>query len=128
MEDDRPPTARRTPWLPGATSLSKRLDETYPAERNVAPYSSASMRAWVVAHREANGDVFPHVASGEIPGANRTWMDVNNAPRNCQLAFTQSDSLSSWLDDMPSPPRVSPAEAIVSYHATAVRPDHLRTS
>lgn len=85
--------------LPGATSLSKWLDETYPAERYVAPYSSASMRAWVVAHREANGGAFPHVASGEIPGANRTWMDVNDALRKRQLAFTKCGSLSAWLDD-----------------------------
>ncbi|MFJ1470156.1 hypothetical protein [Massilia orientalis] len=85
--------------LPGATSLRKWLDENYQAERYVAPYSSASMRAWVVTHREANGGAFPHVASGEILGANRTWMDVNDALRKRQLAFTKSGSLSSWLDD-----------------------------
>jgi hypothetical protein len=85
--------------LPGATSLSKWLDEAYPAERYVASYTSASMRAWVAAHREANGGAFPHVASGEIPGTNRTWMNVNDALRKGQLAFTKCRSLSAWLDD-----------------------------
>lgn len=85
--------------LPGGTSLSKWLDEAYPAARHTAPYTSASMRAWVEAHRAANGGAFPHVASGEIPGASRNWMNVNDALRRRNLAFTKCGSLSAWLDD-----------------------------
>jgi hypothetical protein len=85
--------------LPGGTSLSKWLDETYPAERHQAPFTSTNMRAWVMAHLEANGGTFPHVASGDIPGTNRTWMNVNDALRKRQLAFTKCPSLSAWLDD-----------------------------
>jgi hypothetical protein len=84
--------------LPGGTTLSKWLDEAYPAERSSTPYTSASLRDWVTAYREANGGAFPHVDTGAIPGTDRTWKNVNDALRR-GLAFTKCRSLSTWLDD-----------------------------
>lgn len=95
--------------FPGGTTLSKWLDEAYPAERYVAPYTSAGMRAWVEKHRESNDGAFPHVASGQIPGANRTWMSLNDALRKRQIAFTKCDSLSTWLDEQFPLDRKKPA-------------------
>lgn len=83
--------------LPGGSSLSRWLDDAYPAERT-SPYTSASLRAWVTAHRNANGGAFPHVDTGAIPGTDRTWKNVNDALRR-GLDFTKCRSFSSWLDD-----------------------------
>lgn len=85
--------------LPGGSTLRKWIDETYPAERYAPPYTSANIRAWVVAHREAHEGSFPTVESGPIAGVNRTWMDVNDSMRKKQLPFTRCLSLSTWLDD-----------------------------
>lgn len=83
--------------LPGGTSLSRWLDDAYLAERT-SPYTSASLRAWVTAHRNANDGAFPHVDTGAIPGTDRTWKNVNDALRR-GLDFTKCRSFSSWLDD-----------------------------
>lgn len=100
--------------LPGGTSLSKWLDEAYPAERYQAPITSASMLAWVTAHLAANGGDFPHVASGQIPGVNRTWMNLNDALRKRQLAFTRCSSLSAWLDEQFPLDRKKPAARLTA--------------
>ena len=85
--------------LPGSTSLSKWLDAAYPVERFVGALTSANMHAWVEAHRAANDGAFPHISSGAIPGANRTWQSVHEALRDRDFPFTKCKALSSWLDD-----------------------------
>ncbi|MFC5512823.1 hypothetical protein ACFPOU_17100 [Massilia jejuensis] len=85
--------------LPGSTSLSKWLDEAYPAERFVGSITSANMHAWVDAHRSTSGGAFPLIGSGTIPGANRTWQSVHEALRDKDFPFTKCRSLSGWLDD-----------------------------
>lgn len=85
--------------LPGSTSLSKWLDDAYPAERFVASITSANMHAWVGAHRGTNGGAFPHIGSGTIHGANRTWQSIHEALRDRDFPFTKCKSLSGWLDD-----------------------------
>jgi len=85
--------------LPGGTSLSKWLDEIYPDERFVSSLTSANMHAWVLAHRAANSGTFPHIGSGTIAGAKRTWQSVHEALRDRNLPFTKCKSLSEWLDD-----------------------------
>jgi len=85
--------------LPGSTSLSKWLDEAYPVERFVSPITSASMHSWVEAHRQTAGGAFPHIGSGTLPGANRTWQSIHEALRDKHFPFTKCTSLSGWLDD-----------------------------
>lgn len=85
--------------LPGSTSLSKWLDEAYPVERFVASITSANLHAWVKGHRSANAGAFPHIGSGTILGANRTWQSIHEALRDSDFPFTKCKSLSGWLDD-----------------------------
>lgn len=85
--------------LPGATSLSKWLDSTYPVERFVGSLTSANLHAWVDAHRATNDGAFPHIGAGAIPGVNRTWQSVHEALRDKAFPFTKCRSLSGWLDD-----------------------------
>lgn len=85
--------------LPGCTSLSKWLDETYPEERFAGAITSANLHAWVATHRGADSGAFPHIGSGAILGANRTWQSVHEALRDRDFPFTKCKSLSGWLDD-----------------------------
>lgn len=61
--------------------------------------TNATMHAWVEAHRGANGGTFPHMGSGTIHGASRTWQSVHEALRDRDFPFTKCKSLSGWLDD-----------------------------
>lgn len=61
--------------------------------------TSAILREWVAAHMAANDGALPHAHAGAIPGADRTWLSVNDAMRAGKLSFTTCASLADWLAD-----------------------------
>lgn len=61
--------------------------------------TSAILREWVAAHMAANDGELPHAHAGAIPGADRTWLSVNDAIRAGKLSFTTCASLADWLGD-----------------------------
>lgn len=65
----------------------------------VPSISGAMVQQWVAAHLAANNGTLPHAHSGAIPGADRTWLSVNDAIRTRKVTFTTCTSLAEWLAD-----------------------------
>lgn len=61
--------------------------------------TSAILREWVAAHMAANDGALPYAHAGAIPGADRTWLSLNDAMRAGKLSFTTCASLADWLAD-----------------------------